>query len=391
MRILLTNSSPVGSGSFSAILGLTQELEKLKHNVKILFPDNNHHNKDHKNYDIWQFPIKKNNLCIDRVPSIIPGPNTFSDLSSAQLKLYFAELERKITNVIQQFKPDIIECHHVWIMDYIISRMGIPFVSVAHNSDQNGFYDHPQIQKYAKLAAQKAKYIFAVSGQVKQKVIKCYDVDPNKVIVCDNAYDKDIYRAKIVDPEAVYQKFNLPLDAYIVIFVGKVSKEKGIDILLQAGQLIDLRKNIHFVLVGDGSIEKVLQDLGLGQNKLNFDRVHVLGHQSAEVLVDLYSIAKIKVMPSRSEGFSIACLEAMGSGLPVVASHQANMQDVIIGEIYDTNDPRKLAVAIEKIHALSEKQYQILKQQAYDKANTYSWETIAKARLPYYDDAKIYY
>jgi len=386
MRILLTNSNPIGSGSFSAILGLTRELEKLNHDVKILFPDNNHYNKDHKNYEIWQFPIKKNNLYIEKVPSIIPGPNTFSNLSAAQLKLYFTELERKIITVIQQFKPDVIECHHIWITDYIISRMGLSFVSVAHNSDQDGFYDHPQIQKYAKYAAQKAKYIFAVSSQVKQKVIKCYDVDPNKIIICNNAYDKDIFRVKIVDKAAIHQIFNIPLNAYIVIFVGKASKEKGVDILLKASQLIALEKNIHFILVGDDNIEKILQDIDFEQDKFNFDRVHLLGHKPAEVLADLYNIAKIKVMPSRSEGFSIACLEAMGSGLPIIVSRQSNMQDVIIGEVYDTNNPHKLAAAIEKIYALSEQQYHVLSQKAYNKANTYSWEKITKARLPYYNN-----
>lgn len=385
MRILLTNSSPIGSGSFSAILGLTHELEKLNHEVKILFPDNDHH-KDHKNYDIWQFPIKKNNLYINKVPSIVSGLNTFSDLSNAQLKLYFSELEKKITDVVQKFQPDVIECHHIWIIDYIISRLGLPFVSVAHNSDQDGFYNHPHIQKYAKYAAKKAKYIFAVSEQVKQKVIKCYNVDPGKVIVCDNAYNKDAYITKIVDKAAIHQKFNIPLDAYIIIFVGKISKEKGIDILLQANYLIDARKNIHFVLVGYGDIEKISQDLSLERKKFDLDRLHILGQQPIEVLVDLYNIAKIKVMPSRSEGFSIACLEAMGSGLPVIASCQANMQNIIIGEIYDTDDPCKLAAAIEKIYALPDNQYKILRQQAYDKASTYSWEKIAKARLPYYND-----
>jgi len=386
MRILLTNGSPIGSGSFSAILGLTNELEKLNHDVKILFPDNNHHSKDQKNYEIWQFPIKKNNTYIDKVPSIVSGLNTFSDLSNAQLKLYFSELEKKISSVVQKFQPDVIECHHVWIIDYIISRMGLTFVSVAHNSDQDGFYDHPHIQKYAKYAAKKAKYIFAVSEQVKQKVLDCYDINPDKVIVCDNAYNKDLYSIKMVDKVTIHQKFNIPLDAYIVIFVGKVSKEKGIDILLQANYLLNTRKNIHFVLVGCGDIEKISCALSREQKKFSLDRVHILGQQPTEILVDLYNIAKIKVMPSRSEGFSIACLEAMGSGLPVIASHQANMQDIIVGEIYDTNDPCKLAAAIEKIYMLPDEQYKTLKQQAYDKANTYSWEKIAKARLPYYND-----
>lgn len=398
MRILLTNTSPDGSGSFSAILGITKELEKLGHKVKIFFPDNYCSNTDKCNYEIWQFPIKKNGLKISNFPLITPSPRpqnsshqTFSDLSREELALYFTELEAKIANTIKTFKPDVIECHHIWTVDYVISKLGFPYISVAHNSDQDGFHNHPQMQKYAKYAAEKAKYIFAVSENVRKKVIDSYNIDPNKVIVCHNAYAKNIFTKKLVDRKSIYQKLNLniPPDAYIIIFVGNISKAKGIDILLQANRLLSPQKQIHFILLGAGSIEEITQDNIYTQNNYCLDRVHTLGYQSAEMLVDLYNIAKIKVMPSRSEGFSIACLEAMGCGLPVIASADTNMENIIIGDIYDTNNPNSLAKSIEKIYSLPKHQYQTLSDNACKIANKYSWKNIVQSRLPYYKENEI--
>jgi glycosyltransferase involved in cell wall biosynthesis len=168
--------------------------------------------------------------------------------------------------------------------------------------------------------------------------------------------------------------------------VGNISKAKGIDVLLKANRLLDPKKQIHFILIGAGNVEKIIEDDKHNISEYHLDRIHMLGYQTNKALADLYNVAKVKIMPSRSEGFSISCLEAMASGLPVIASAGANMDDAIVGDVYEANNPNNLAKSIEKIHSLSKDQHQTLSDKAIKKASEYSWENIAETRLKYYNE-----
>jgi len=83
MRILFTNTGSWGTGSFTVIEALTHEFLKMGHTVKIVFPDSGikskdkaHYYKNHELYDIWQFPIQKNNIRIPTFPFNDPRPSS---------------------------------------------------------------------------------------------------------------------------------------------------------------------------------------------------------------------------------------------------------------------------------------------------------------------------
>lgn len=397
MRILLTNVIPPGSGSSVVIEAVANELEKLGHQVKIFFPDNQYlpdliNNQRQERYKVWKFPIKKNGIQINTFPLIRPDPHphntsgfTFKHLSKQQLELYVAKLEEKIKNLIQEFKPHIIECHHIWLLGYVLHNLKIPFISVAHNTDQNGFYYDKRMQSFAKQSAKNSQLIFAVSEKVRNRVIDLYQVNPARVITLNNGYKKEIFKPKKLDKKKILKQLGLsiPNDAFIVVFIGKISNSKGVDLILKANKLLNGGESkIHFILCGAGHEEWIKSNKN--SPHFSFEHVHFLGHQSEVIISQLLNISKLSVLPSRSEGFSIACLEAMGCGKPVVVTKSSNMGKVIVGDVFASNNPQQLLNSINKILNLPTKEYRILSQLALLQVNKYSWEQLIQQRIACY-------
>ncbi|MBW8011849.1 MAG: glycosyltransferase family 4 protein [Chloroflexi bacterium] len=111
-----------------------------------------------------------------------------------------------------------------------------------------------------------------------------------------------------------------------ILFVGRLVYQKGIDLLIKA--LAGIKELIWEVsLVGDGPQRKELQALG---ERLGIgERVNFIGWQDREILVKRYQQANLFVFPSRHEGMPNAVLEAMASGLPVIASAIAGNEELV--------------------------------------------------------------
>lgn len=398
MRILLTNTGPWGTGSFTVVEAIAEELMQLGHQVKVFFPDSGVESIDkakyydnHELYDIWRFPIKSDGVSIPIYPLMIPDVQprnpqglTFKELNSAQFKYYFDELTNQLQRVITNFKPDAIECQHIWAMNYAVWRLGLPHVTSAHMSDQMGFKFDERIQPIAKKGAQQTNYIFAISDYVKQELLKLYEVNESKVVVMPNGFDKKVFYPQKFNREEILKELGIivPKDAVLVTFSGRVLLRKGIDIILEANRLLDPKLKIHFLIFGEGRIEDELDITHL--DRYCFERVHFLGHHSAEMLAKGHNIARLSVAPSRLEGFGLAVLEAMGCGLPVIVTRNSGPESFAIGEIIDQQNPQGLSDAIHKIISMREPDYIALSELSHKTANKFSWRKVAEERLKYY-------
>ena len=401
MRILFTNTGPWGTGSFSAIESISRKLKKEGHRVKIFFPDNGFvaENKDkyYKNpedYAIWQFPIQKDDIKIPYFPLMLPGMHprandqfyTLKNFSKQEFKIYLELLETKLSELISSYRPDIIESQHIWAFGYALAKLKQVYILCAHNSDQIAFNYDTRMQKKAEYAAKNAKLIFAVSERTKNLVMDLYGIKSEKIIVFPNSHDEEKFKPLNVDRNKILKLLHLdiPLDAKIVCFAGLKTHIKGIDILLKANRLLNPKDNIHLILFGSGDINDVL-----GPDEINdacFDRVHNLNYQVPEILVQAYNIADLFVLPSRNEcGVPISILEAMATGLPAVCADGYGTETMIVGALFKNGDPISLAQAITKIIKLPKLNYQLLRQQALEKAKEYSTQKMLKARLHYYN------
>lgn len=132
----------------------------------------------------------------------------------------------------------------------------------------------------------------------------------------------------------------------IIISIGRLSKEKGQDILLRAFALIKC-PDWRLQILGEGYFKKELEELS--KELLISSRVDFLGHQSD--IEPFLSRAKIFVLPSLTENFPIALIEAMSVGLPVVVTDCTAWRD---SDDFITNGVNGIKVQVNNVSALSE-------------------------------------
>jgi len=193
-----------------------------------------------------------------------------------------------------------------------------------------------------RLMANLPDAVFAVSEQVRQHSIKVDHIDPARVQTIYNGLDLSQWNA-IAIPEIAAPNIR-------VVTLGNIRRVKGLDLLIRAAESIVPRfPNASFFIAGEvlekdyfEELQTLVRDLGLS------DRFHFIGgipdpHQ-------YFSTADIFVLPSRSEGFSNAIIEAMAASLPVVATNVGGnseaVKDGVSGLLVPAEDPAQLAVAI---------------------------------------------
>ena len=135
-----------------------------------------------------------------------------------------------------------------------------------------------------------------------------------------------------------------------LIFVGRVDNEKRLDILIQAFQQLK-RSDIQLAIAGIGAARKDLEKL---VNDLNIeDKIHFLGFVQEEDLPALLNSADIFTMPSEAELLSIATLEAMSCGLPIVAAQAGALPELVTngvnGYLFKAGDNTDAAIAISTL------------------------------------------
>lgn len=161
-------------------------------------------------------------------------------------------------------------------------------------------------------------------------------------------------------------------DTPILLFVGRLTKEKDLDILFQTHRLLmDRGLEYRLVIVGDGPLRDELQ--------LQAPDAHFPGYQYGEALARWYASADIFVFPSTTETFGNVVLEAFASGLPTVGVRSGGVADLIRdgcnGLIAEPRDAESFAEKITAI-LLNEKLRRRLSHAALETARFYSWKEI---------------
>ena len=142
---------------------------------------------------------------------------------------------------------------------------------------------------------------------------------------------------------------SVPADSPFVLTVAAHNHRKGVDVLLRAFELLAPRHpNLELYLVGDGPLRQTLEaqaDAGGFRSRIRF-----LGQRPPPEVMTLLRTCRVFVLPSRSESFGIAALEALGCGAPVVASRVGGIPEFIEdghhGLLVPPDDPEALAAGI---------------------------------------------
>lgn len=177
-------------------------------------------------------------------------------------------------------------------------------------------------------------------------------------------------------------------DKFKVICVSRITARKGINYLIEAtDQLVKKNYNIELEIVGEGNekakLEKMVEKLELGNH------VKFLGIIPHNELPALYSQADIFVLPSLNEGMSNTVLEALASGLPIVATDTGGTRELLSGGdngfIVKMKNSEDLMIKIGRIMRDGDLQKR-MSQRSREVAESMSWEKVAKQ---YYDLYKV--
>lgn len=209
-----------------------------------------------------------------------------------------------------------------------------------------------------RYACEHSDRIIAVSECTKRDIIEYYHINPDKITVIYQGC-ADMFREKVSPElkEEVKGVYNLP-DKYI-LNVGTLEERKNLFLIVKS--LTYLPKDIHVVAVGRGTpySEMILEYARI--HKLS-DRVHLLHKVKYTHLPALYQNAKIFAYPSHYEGFGIPIIEAISSGLAVIAATGSCLEEAGgEGAIYvNPNSVEEFTEAAQKL--LSEDKEEIIKK-----------------------------
>ena len=263
---------------------------------------------------------------------------------------------------------------------------GKPFVAHIHATE----YDrspsgniNKEIYRREKRGFDFADKIIAVSNFTKKNIIKHYGVDPSKISVVHNGVI-----SKITNTELHTDLIKLKEAGYsIVLSLGRITLQKGIDYFMRMAKIVvDYRPKTFFVVAGSGDMENQIMelgaDLGIAKNVL------YTGFVRDDTIDMLYKTADIFIMPSVSEPFGIAPLEAMHQGTPVLISKQSGVAEIATHtlkvDFWDIEEMANKVIAVLSYPELG----QTLSNEGKTQVETFSWSNVSKKLSNIYKELK---
>jgi glycosyltransferase involved in cell wall biosynthesis len=306
---------PAVSGVTTVIENYREELEKQGHNVYIFAAK--HSGYYDKNPNVFRFKSIDLNYKISYPLPLISSP--------------------KIGRAIKRINLDIVHSHHFFLSGqiawYYAKKLKLPLVFTYHT--RYNLYVHyaplpeelskPLAKTLSTLYANSCNAVVAPSKSIKDLILE-YGVR-KPIYIIPSGIDIDKFK-KTGNEEKIREKYNIKNDAILLLTVCRLSEEKNLTFLLKVFQkIIKKRKNVYFMIVGDGpekeDLEKQSFRLGLKEKIIFTDKI------SYQRIPSFYNASDIFLFSSLSEVQPTIFTESMASGLPIVAIKAIGSEDVI--------------------------------------------------------------
>jgi glycosyltransferase involved in cell wall biosynthesis len=275
----------------------------------------------------------------------------------------------------QQESFDVVHAHD-W-MTYpagiaVAAVSGKPLVIHVHSTefDRSGEHVNQMIYNIERAGMHAADKIIAVSYLTKNIILSRYGISGDKVEVVYNGIEKSGQSLGL-------GKIGISRDEKIVLFLGRITMQKGPEYFLGAAKkVLEVMDNVRFVMAGSGDMMRrtieLAAQLGIGQ------RVLFTGFLRGEDVRKVYERADLYVMPSVSEPFGIAPLEALNNDVPVLISKQSGVSEVLThvlkADFWDVDEIANKIVAVLKYPPLQ----MTLKEHGNYEVRKLKWEDAAE-------------
>lgn len=254
-----------------------------------------------------------------------------------------------LTDIRQVRRSNMIFCGHInlapvaWLLGCLTRR---PVLCALHGIDAWT----PPHRTMSRLLGKRLSHYYAVSSYTRQRFMSWTGLPESRIAVLPNAVHLQDYGPG-PKPDALVQRFGLQGRKVLLTFGRLVSRDraKGFDEVLNVlPELVREYPSLSYLIAGEGDYRKALE-ARVATLDLQ-DHVVFTGFVEEAEKGDLYRLADLYVMPSRGEGFGFVFLEAMASGVPVIASTVDGSRDAVmdgkLGQMVDPDDSEALMLAI---------------------------------------------
>jgi glycogen synthase len=257
-----------------------------------------------------------------------------------QLKGVFKTLSTCLHMNADPIDADVVHCH-TWYSHFagIMAKLcyGIPLVVTTHSLEPLRPWKREQLGRgydasswVEKTAIEMADAVIAVSKETKADVLKYFDVDENKIEVVYNGINLDQY--KKVESTSVLETYGINPEKPFVLFVGRITRQKGIVHLVNAIKYVD--EDVQIVLcAGTPDTKEIAKEMedAVSEAKKTRDNIFWIDKMlDKKDVIQLYSHANVFCCPSIYEPFGIINIEAMACGTAVVASAVGGIKEVVV-------------------------------------------------------------
>ena len=332
---------PIGnnkSGVVVSTLRFAKLLKERGHNVIFVGARSKEHKKNHYHDDIKTYRFRS-----------IPVPRSdgwnFAFPTIGELKKIFREEKINIVHIILPMSGAIMAIKAA-------RSLKIKIVAHSHSQPENLFINMPKIIQptlnylwnlYLAWVYGKAESLIYPSEMARSLLEKqCKKTKVSYVI--SNGINTEEFKPLAIDNFC--ERFNIPEDAFKLLFVGRLFPEKSVDTIIRAiPYIIKKDKNIHIMIVGSGHLRQKLEKLAKDLDVDNY--VTFLGLVSEEDKIFAYNACDIFILPSLAELEGMVVLEAMACGKPIIISDAKMSASRFFvngnGFLFETKNPEDLA------------------------------------------------
>ncbi len=343
------------------------------------------------------------------VRHITSGP--FEGLSKDELPGQLCTFAREVLRAeagLDAGHYDAVHSHY-WLSGQVGAlardRWGVPLVHSMHTMAKvknaalaEGDSPEPTARVIGEeQVVQAADMLIANTDAEAKQLINLYDAEAGRVEVVHPGVDLDVFRPQ--SKADARSSLDLPADADVLLFAGRIQPLKAPDVLLRAvaellGRSPDLRSHHVVPIVGGPSgsglehpesLAELAADLGLS------DGVRFVPPVAQSELARWYAAATLVAVPSYNESFGLVAVEAQATGTPVVAAAVGGLPTVVRDEhsglLVDGHDPAAWSAALERV-LRDDGLRSRLEAGALEQARQFSWERTTDRTLEVYREAR---
>lgn len=348
---------PQVNGVVTSVLILEEELRKLGHEVTIVTVKVPNHIDSSKHIvRISSIPFSKWNEFRLGLPMVA---SAFKKIKALNLDLIHTHTEFSIglfgRFVAKHLDIPVVHTYHTMYEDYTHYISNFKYTKqvakkiIIKTSKQ-------YVKKYDGIIAPSDKTRFA---------LRRYGVT-NNIFVVPTGINLDQFKQlpkSSAELDSIYEKYQLKKEDYHILSLGRLSEEKSVNLIIeQLPEVLKVIPSAKLLIVGDGPYREKLEEL-TAQLSLQKNIVFI-GRVPYEHVNLFYSIANVFISASKTETQGLTILEAMASGLPVIAYDDLNIKDIIIanesGYLFSTKE--ELSRALITCYSDNEKTLKIIKQ-----------------------------